>query len=144
MECCFIAELYPRPFQLWPQQRQHCVDLLLKSFWRAFLLLRLLIDNGFLQLKERPVGLLQFQPTETREFRGHGVGLHRRLRKHKKKTTINVWTCMVPRPRVIRWRWDDGNIYAQLYNIPETPSLKELILQWTYSVLRLCKNPSHV
>ena len=64
-----------------PQQREHRVDLLLETFQRAFLLLGLFIDNGFLQLRKRVVGELQFQPTETGDFtlfRGHGVELRRR------------------------------------------------------------------
>jgi len=82
---------HPIPFQLRPQRREHRVDLPLETFQRAFLLLGLLIDNGFLQLKKRVVGELQFQPTETGEFtllRGHGVELRERTRERWKTTTI--------------------------------------------------------
>lgn len=92
MECRFVAS-YLRSFQLRPQQREHCVDLLLETFRRAFFFLGLLIDNRFLQLKKRVVGELQFQPTETGEFtllRGHGVELRERTREHGKKTTIKL------------------------------------------------------
>jgi hypothetical protein len=43
---------------------------MLEAFQKAFLLLGLLIGNGFLQLKKRVVGELelQVQPTETREY----------------------------------------------------------------------------
>jgi len=56
------------PFQLRPEQRDHRVDLLRETVRRASLLLVLLIDNGFLQLKKRAVEL-RFQPTETGMFR---------------------------------------------------------------------------
>src|SRR6267154_3327515 len=73
MESRFVTQVIPEALPAsTPTEREHRVDLLLEAFWSrpiwVFLLLGLLVDNGFLQLKKRVVGELQFQPTKTREF----------------------------------------------------------------------------
>ena len=72
MENCFVTRVIPEAIPASTPQREHRVNLVLEAFWGRLiwvcLLLELLVYNGFLQLKKRVVGQLQFQPAETREF----------------------------------------------------------------------------